>query len=428
LVAPRGLARIRGAYPDLTVDSSRVVEQEGVMKRRRIPPWALAVLAAAIGLAMPLAVSGRSIRPAEAGVRGAGTHADGLLVRFRAGAPAGQVQSVLAAAGAVQIGRLDALGTIVVAPSVGQARGRVKSSLSTSGIVESVESDGLAHVTLTPNDPLWSDEWWARKVRAPRAWDVTTGADGPVIAVLDTGVAAGHRDLQGRVIAGRDFVNDDNNPADDNGHGTMVAGVAGGRGNNSVGIAGACWGCRILAVKVANRRGDVAWSNAAAGLIWATDHGAHVVNMSFGHSFGSATMASAVAYANNHGVVLVASAGNKGTRAKFYPASYPGVLSVAATTSNDNLFSWSTRGDWVRVAAPGCAVTTKKNGGWGSFCGTSAAAPIVAGIAGLALALKPGASRSQVINAITQSAVFVTSAIGGGRVDAYSALRAIGGG
>jgi subtilisin family serine protease len=375
-----------------------------------------------------MTVSGRSSRPTEADVSGAGAHADGLLVRFRAGAPTGQVQTVLAGAGAVEIGRLDALGTIVVAPSPGKARGRVKSLLSSSGIVESVESDGLAHVTLTPNDPLWPDEWWARKVRAPRAWDVTTGTGGPVIAILDTGVAAGHRDLQGRVIAGRDFVNDDNNPSDDNGHGTMVAGVAAGRGNNSVGIAGACWGCRILAVKVANSRGDVKWSNAAAGLIWATDHGAQVVNMSFGHSYGSATMASAVAYANNHGVVVVAAAGNKGTRAKFYPAAYPGVLSVAATTSYDNLFSWSTRGDWVRVAAPGCAVTTKKSGGWGSFCGTSAAAPIVAGIAGLGLTLKPGASRSQVINAITQSAAFVTSAIGGGRVDAYSTLSTIGGG
>jgi subtilisin family serine protease len=203
----------------------------------------------------------------------------------------------------------------------------------------------------------------------------------------------------------------------------MVAGVVAGLGNNSVGIAGMCWGCRILAVKVANSHGDINWSNAAAGLIWAVDHGAQVVNMSFGKPTGSSTIAAAVQYALDRGVTLVAAAGNEGNKAKFYPAAYPGVLSVAATTTTDSLFTWSSRGAWVKVAAPGCAWTTKRGGGWGSFCGTSAAAPIVAGIAGLALALSPGATRAQVINAIESSAIHVTSAIDGGSVDAYGALR-----
>ncbi len=253
---------------------------------------------------------------------------------------------------------------------------------------------------MTPNDPLWSKEWFARKVRAPLAWDTTVGAGAPVIAVLDTGVQASHPDLTGRVLQGRDFVNNDNNAADDMGHGTMVAGVAAGAGMNSRGVAGICWRCKILPVKVANSNGNVRWSNVAAGITWAANHGADVINMSFGGLNGSSSVANAVAYARNHGVVVVAAAGNEGTSQRFYPAAYPGVLSVAATTSTDGLYSFSTRGAWVKLAAPGCTWTSQRGSKWGSFCGTSAAAPIVAGTAGLVFAAFPGASRSQVENKI----------------------------
>jgi subtilisin family serine protease len=134
-------------------------------------------------------------------------------------------------------------------------------------------------------------------------------------------------------------------------------------------------------------------------------------------------MAAAVEYAHSHGVIVIAAAGNEGNKARFYPASYAGVVSVAATTSSDTLYSWSTRGAWVRLAAPGCSWTTKRGGGWGSFCGTSASAPAVAGVAGLARALKPDATQADVENALIDTAVFFSSAIGGGRVDAYSAVR-----
>jgi thermitase len=401
----------------------------------RARPLAVVALASAMSLALPMIAfagadgggAGVTVAPtAPTGgpaVRGAGTHADALLVRIRPGASGSAVDALLSAAGATQVGRLDQIDTRVVTAAAGRTRAAVRLALLASPSVASVEDDVAGTVTLEPNDALWSNEWSARKVRADRAWNYTTGDGGPVIAVLDTGVKAGHVDLSGRVLAGWDFVNADANPADDNGHGTMVAGVAAGLGNNAVGIAGTCWGCRILPVKVADLYGNVKWSNAAAGLIWATDNGATVINMSFGKTTGSDTLAAGVAYAHSHGVVVVAAAGNEGNKARFYPASYPGVLSVAATNSSDHLYSWSTRGSWVRLAAPGCTWTTKRGGGWGSFCGTSASAPIVAGIAGLALALKPDATQSDLEQTIIDTAVFVTSAIGGGRVDAYAVLH-----
>ena len=133
------------------------------------------------------------------------------------------------------------------------------------------------------------------------------------------------------MLRGWDFVNNDANPRDDNGHGTAVAGVAAAAANDGVGIAGMCWHCDILPVKVLNAAGSGARSNIAAGIVWATKHGADVINLSLAgptHPTSSATQSS---YADNHGVVVVAAAGNEGSTHKFYPAAYPGVISVGAT-------------------------------------------------------------------------------------------------
>lgn len=357
--------------------------------------------------------------------QGAGLHRGALLVRFAQGTSAAARSLMIAVAGAAELGRMDQIDTLVVTLSPGLSRAAVVRALKANRAVVSVEADTSAHLTLTPNDPYWPEEWFARKVRVNRAWNTTTGTDGPVIAVLDTGVQASQPDLDGRVLRGYDFVHEDNNADDDVGHGTRVAGVINAVGMNRRGVAGMCWGCRILPAKVADRQGDVRWSNAAAGLIWATDRGARVVNMSFGHTSGSATMAAAVDYAQKHGVMLVAAAGNEGDSSRFYPAAYQGVLSVAATDQSDNLYAWSTRGDWVRVAAPGCAWTTYRGRNWGEFCGTSASAPTVAGTAGLLLSVRPRATRSSLIQAIVSTSARVTPAIGGGRLNAYGALQAM---
>jgi subtilisin family serine protease len=396
------------------------------MTGQRWRPWAVVVVCV-LSLAAPAVVAAQGGTPAGGGraslPSGAGQQAGALLVRFSNSASPAATTAAVAAAGGRQIGQIAQLRVRVVSVPDGRSQAAVERALLANPAVLSVEPDSTAQVTLTPDDPLWSDEWYARKVRSDRAWDITTGTNGPLIAVLDTGVYADQPDLSGRVQAGYDFVNNDADPADDNGHGTMVSGVLTARGMNELGVAGTCWDCRVLAVKVADQYGKVRWSNAAAGLVWATDNGAQVVNMSFGKAKNNSTMAAAVDYAISHGVIVVAAAGNKGTSAKFYPAAFPGVLSVAATTENDTLYSWSTYGSWVTLAAPGCTWTTKKSGKWGSFCGTSASAPIVAGVAGLILAYAPTATPAEVERAITSTAVNVTSAIGGGRVDAYAAVK-----
>jgi hypothetical protein len=396
------------------------------MADRRALVVAASLVAGLIGSAAPALAS-----PANPAVKqhdhstpsGAGGHRDALTVRFGDGTAGTAAVAALAAAGAVEVGRISELGTVVVAPAPGRARAAVHRALAANNAVVSVEDDQLARVTMTPDDTYWPNEWWAPKVGMDTAWDITTGTDGPVVAVLDTGVYPNQPDLVGRVLPGRDFVNNDRNANDDLGHGTKVAGVIAGLGMNGLGTAGACWDCRILPVKIADRNGNVALSNAAAGLVWATNHGARVVNMSFGKTKPGTVMEDAVRYARSHGVVLVASAGNEGNRAKFYPAAYRGVLSVAAVDENDVLTSWSTHGDWVKLAAPACAYTTYKKATWGDFCGTSASAPIVSGIAAMILAYKPDAQRSDVNYAIKSTAVAIGVDIGGGRVDAYAAVH-----
>jgi len=378
---------------------------------------------AAGGAAADRSPAGGRPAPAE---RGAGGRSDGLVVRLSPDANVAAIQALVAAGGAVELGRLEDVRTLVlgVAP---ERRGALMRKLRGHPGVARVEVDRSAEVTLVPNDPLWSKQWGMRKVRGPAAWDVATGANGPIIAVLDTGVARNHPDLRGRVLAGWDFVNNDSDPADDNGHGTAVAGIAAGAGNNGVGVAGMCWGCRILPVKVANSNGRVLFSNVAAGIVWAANRGASVINLSLGSTGGSSALADAVRHARSKGAVIVASAGNTGKSELFYPAAYPGVISVAATTSSDTLYNFSTRGSWVRVAAPGCAFTSKPGGTWDSFCGTSASAPIVAGAAALLRTVAPNATRSAVASAITGTAVRFTSAIGGGRLDTAAALGALAG-
>jgi len=402
--------------------------------RHRVRPLAVAALLTAICLTLPsfggaLAATSSPVTEApidRPDVAGSGPRNDALLVHLRPGKTSKDLNASLAAAGGSAIGQLNELATVVVAPVAGKSRAAVRASLAMSSAVASIEDDHAGRVTLDPNDRLWYEQWASRKIHAPDAWNYTTGGvGGPIIAILDTGIASGHIDLTGRVLPGWDFVNKDAKPWDDHGHGTMVAGTAAGKGNNSAGIAGGCWGCRILPVKVANRHGSVSWSNASAGIIWATNKGARIISMSFGDNRGGDTLQSAVQYARSHGVIVIASAGNNGNTTRMYPAAYSGVISVAATDKQDKLYYWSTRGSWVRLAAPGCVWTTKRSGGWGSFCGTSASAPLVAGIAGLALAAKPGATRDQIERAILSTAVHFTARIGGGRIDALRVVSAL---
>ena len=280
-------------------------------------------------------------------------------------------------------------------------------TFATDPSVGYVEVDATAHATLEPDDPFYgpSTEWGLPLIGAPAAWDTSTGADGPILAVVDTGVDATHPDLEGRVLPGIDLVNGDDDATDDNGHGTHVAGIMAATGNNGIGGAGVCWGCRILPVKALDAAGSGAYSTVASGITWAADHGARVINLSLGGPTDSDTLRAAVTYARSHGAIVVAAAGNSGVTSHFYPAAIDEVIAVGAADVNDARYDFSDYGtDWVDVAAGGCTESTWPGGGYESLCGTSMATPFVTGSLGLLMAAAPGATSADVEAALEATA------------------------
>jgi subtilisin family serine protease len=288
--------------------------------------------------------------------------------------------------------------------------------------VRYAELDGIVHALRVPNDEFLPTQWSVTKTRAEQAWDLSTGSSQVVVAVLDTGIDPGQPDLRGKLVAGYDYVNNDQDPSDDNGHGTAVAGIIAANSDNQIGVAGYCWECRLMPVKVLGADGTGFVSALAQGIIWATDHGARVLNLSLGGPDKDVTLAAAAQYAWQHGVLVVAAAGNESSLTLDYPAALPNVLSVGASDQNDRLYSFSNSG--ARVAAPGENSTTARGGAYVSFLGTSSAAPVVSGIAGLAFSLVPGATPGQVQQALEATAVPMPGVVTG-RVDAYAALRAL---
>lgn len=276
-----------------------------------------------------------------------------------------------------------------------------------------------------PNDPLWGDSWSLSKVGAPTAWRLTSGAAESVVAVLDTGVDRTHADLQGAFVDGWDAVNEDADPSDDHGHGTLVAGVIAARSNNGIGGVGACPRCSLMPVKVIGANGAGSAADIAEGIVWAADHGANVLNMSFVMSGRDESVAQAIQYARSKGVLVVAAAGNAGSPEATFPANEPGVVSVTGTDPADGRYDWASFGGWVTLAAPGCSKSTHAGGGYGDFCGTSSSAAFASGIAGLARSADRQASADQVAAALAATAVRVGDFVSAGRVDAAATTNVL---
>ncbi|GGQ49714.1 S8 family serine peptidase [Couchioplanes azureus] len=284
-------------------------------------------------------------------------------------------------------------------------------------------------------DPYRSSQWDFAKLRIATAWQRSTGA-GVTVAVVDSGVEAGHPDLGGRVLPGIDLVADTSGTsADPNGHGTHVAGTIAAVTGNGVGVSAIAPDARILPVRALDAQGNGAMSDVAAGIVYATDRGAQVINLSLGSTSQVASVSNAVAYARAHGVVVVAAAGN--SRSAGSPVSWPaadeGVIAVASTDSADQYSSFSNQGGYVDVAAPGSGILSTvpvAAGGYGRMSGTSMAAPHVAAVAallkGAAAALTPDA----VEQALTGTATDLGTAghdpdYGFGRIDPVEALAAV---
>ncbi|MEB3197755.1 MAG: S8 family serine peptidase [Candidatus Sericytochromatia bacterium] len=266
--------------------------------------------------------------------------------------------------------------------------------------VEMVEPDAPVRALFIPNDPRYTQQWGVIKMAAPAAWDVTLGQGGPLVAVIDTGILATHPDLAGQIAGGKDFVNKDDDPTDDNGHGTHVAGIVAAIGNNGVGISGVAPKARLLSVKVLSASGAGSNAGVIEGINYAVAQGAKVINLSLGSGFKSLAMESAVKAAQAAGCLVVAAAGNDGVSTTSYPAGFAGVVSVGSTTSADTRSSFSNFGSWVTVAAPGSSIQSTYKAGYAFLSGTSMAAPHVAGLAALLMAAKPAWSVQTVKQAI----------------------------
>lgn len=295
----------------------------------------------------------------------------------------------------------------------------VLQTLNNNPAVAFAEPDYLAHIIATPNDPLYSGQWGLTKIQAPIAWDVTTGSSDVVIAVIDSGMDMTHPDLSGQLwtnpgeIAGNGIDDDNNgyiddvhgwNMVDDNadlsdntGHGTEVAGIIAAASHNNVGITGLCWQCRIMVVKVTQPGGVANYSDIAAGIHYAAQKGADVINLSLGGYSDSTTLKTVIADAAET-AVIVGGAGNDNDNTPFYPAAYNDyVLAVSGTSSSDTKVSTSNYGSWVDITAPGEVITTTFDGhSYGASSGTSLAAPFAAGVAGLLRSDHPSWSANQV--------------------------------
>lgn len=348
---------------------------------------------------------------------------DLLMVRFRAAATQRQRSQALANAKVSVDHRIPQLGVVVVRTAPAR-RDQALAQLRASPWVAGAEKDALVEaLDTTPNDSNWTDQWGLRRIGLPVAWDRTRGSS-LVVAVLDTGVEADHPDLRGAVRTGYNVVAGNADTTDTHGHGTSVAGVIAVRTNNRTGVAGICWTCSILPIKVLGDDGVGSMDDLAAAIVRATDAGARVINMSLGGPAGAQTLEDAISYASARNVILVAAAGNSGVSAPFYPAAYEQVVSVAGTDQSDRLYPWSDFGPWVRVAAPGCNPAPVLGGGYAIFCGTSSAAPVVSGLIALGLSLRPDAAPAEIVQAVTAE-TDALDAVPRGRVDAPASLAAL---
>jgi hypothetical protein len=282
----------------------------------------------------------------------------------------------------------------------------IGTGLPPSDSSRSVTLDYRRRLTATPNDALYgTGQAYLRTVRLDKAWDLRKDATTAVIAIVDTGVLATHPDLVGKMVAGYNVVAPGTVPTDTLGHGTMVAGIAAANTGNAAGVAGAAWNGRIMPVKVFQPDGTAFDSDVAAGIVWAADHGAKVINLSLGGPGDGTVLHDAIRYAIGKGAVVVAASGNTGDGTPMYPAAYSEVISVAATDAAGAVTDFSSWGPGVDLAAPGVHITSTYLGNtYAVGDGTSFAAPIVAGIAAIVRAKYPTWTPAEVANRLESRA------------------------
>ncbi|MCU1461972.1 MAG: Proprotein convertase in/kexin type 6 [Acidimicrobiales bacterium] len=288
------------------------------------------------------------------------------------------------------------------------AAGAMAASSAPGASVASTETDSVVRA-LGATDPMRSQQWALNQVSFEASWPLTRGG-GVIVAVVDTGVRGDHEDLGATVLHGIDLVNaGGDGRTDANGHGTHVAGIIAAAASNGRGIAGGAPGVKILPVRVLDAQGQGFSSNVAQGIIWATDHGARVINLSLGGSTASQGTRTAIQYANSKGAIVLAAAGNAGANgnAPMYPGAFPEAVAVAAVDQQLGHASFSNSGSYVDIAAPGVGVLST----WGSSPtayayadGTSMATPYASAAAALVASINPAISAAGIANVLEASA------------------------
>jgi thermitase len=316
--------------------------------------------------------------------------------------------------------------------------GATLAALRQSGLFEYVEPDYYGHTAAQPDDPSYLAQWHLPRIGTPLAWSLTTGSDSVVVAVVDSGVYGSHPDLASKLVPGWNFVKSSADTSDVLGHGTAVAGTLGAATNNGIGVAGVNWRSRIMPLVAVDERDFSAYSDVAAAIQYAADHGARVINVSIGGRYSSETLQRAVDYAWGKGALVFASAMNQGVSEPYYPAACVHAIAVSATDGNDRLASFSNFGGWITLSAPGTSIlSTADGGGYSYWNGTSFASPIAAGVAALILAVNPRLTNAEVLAILKQTAELPAAAqsasklgpspdnsFGWGRVNAYRAVLA----
>lgn len=397
-----------------------------------------------------------------------GMVADQIIVKLSAGAAEGDLQRLAEQNGASVAHKLALPRTFVLQLETVDITS-VDDALVLFGreeaVIASVQPNHLYFQAREPNDSQWP-LWGMKKIQAPQVWESQTGNGDFLVAVVDSGIDAEHADLDDNMWVnsgeygsdglgglkqengidddgngyvddwqGWDFYNDDNDPMDDNNHGTHCAGVIGAEGDNAQGVAGVCWDVSLVAVKILDSDGEGASDTEIVnGILYAADLGARVQNNSWGGYGFSAVTKEAIETVNSNEVLFVAAAGNfnnDNDSHPFYPASYDvdNIISVAATDANDQLASFSHIGTGtVDLAAPGVGIVSTVPGGYESMDGTSMAAPHVSGAIALLWSSSPTLDYMEVKEAVLNSADKLPSLTGkmvsGGRLNVSALMTA----
>lgn len=352
---------------------------------------------------------------------------DELIVQAFPGVTTDEVDEAAQLAGASVVDRISELSVTRLRIARG-AQAEVAEQLAATGAFESLNKNYILTAEATPNDPSYVQQPYLGQINLPHAWDVTTGAEDVLIAIVDSGVESTHPDLAGKITEGWNVRTNSADYRDVKGHGTLVAGTAAAMSDNAVGVSGVAWENPILAVRVSDDAGQATARDVAAGILWATNRGAKVINVSFAPLWSNTLVKSACEHAFNRGSLVVISAGNGGGTQT--ATGYDEGIFVAALDGTNQLATFSDRGPFVDISAPGRAIySTAIGASYRAADGTSFAAPIVSGVLALAWSMNPALRPATVRDLLLDEAIDlgsggVNSTFGHGAVDAGAVLDA----